>query len=146
MMVPPEDNGVDHMKNIRSRSVRDNLRTADYSTELLRFVYWLMELSLGELILQTEHSSGWSRDAQNGPLVSGCTGALFLWAYKSYYTFRDNNADGEIRRQLIFGEAINQENADEVAKQQMLVDSNDLMKTIMDKQDKLFGDTPRGFT
>lgn len=136
MMVPPAGN--DHMRDIRCRSVRDNLIDADYSKELKRFVQWLMEMSIFDLLSMMELSAGYGRGGQRGPLVTNCTSALYANAIRQYYEFRDKT--GKEGRYLLFvRDAILREQDEDNWKAQQAKDDNDRAKEILDTQDKLFG-------
>lgn len=138
-MVKPEYNGSFHMTTIRSRSVRDNLRLADYSLELRTFVQCLMEMSLSELLEMLEQGTGWVRDKDHGPLITHCTGGLYARAISHYYHFRETSPNGEDRQIVMRGEEVQREAAEDAAREKKHRDLEDLRDYILDEQDRLFG-------
>ena len=145
MMVKPGHNGSLHMTTIRSRSVRDNLRLADYSMELRTFVQSLMEMSLLELLDMLEEGTGWVRDQDHGPLVTHCTSGLYARAISHYYNFRATSANREDRRIVMRGEEVQREAAEDAARIQKRRNLEDLRDYILDKQDRLFGIAPTSY-
>ncbi|RYO77556.1 hypothetical protein DL766_005027 [Monosporascus sp. MC13-8B] len=150
MMVTPVTSGIDHMSVIRGIPVAASLgyaKRAGYSSKLLLFVQWLMEMSIEDMVQQMEKEAGWSRgmDGTGQPLVTKCTSALYVWAFKRYLDFR---ASFDPARQdlIMVEEAIHLQRAEDELHKQQKVAEDILMTDILDKQDKLAGDNPRDHT
>lgn len=133
------------MRDIRSRSAKDNLANADYSEELRRFVQWLMEMTVFELLDTMELEAQYLRTSQDGPLITNCTSALYANAIRKYYEFR-GKAGEEGKHHLFVTDAKIREVNEDNWKSQRAAQANDRMHAILDLQDLLFGSDPTSTT
>ncbi|RYP92882.1 hypothetical protein DL770_001053 [Monosporascus sp. CRB-9-2] len=150
MMVTPVTSGIDHMSVIRGIPVTASLgyaKKAGYSSKLLLFVQWLMEMSVEDMVQQMEKEAGWSRgmSGTGRPLVTKCTSALYVWAFKRYQDFR-TSVDPARQDLIMVEEAIHLQRAEDELDKQQKAAEDILMVDVLDKQDKLVGDKPREYT
>ena len=140
MMITPAHDETDHMKRVRGRSVRDNLRIADYSMELRTFVQSLMEMSMEHLLQMLEQAAGGQRRESGGPpLITNCTSGLYAYAIRGHHAFRANATNPEDRRIVMRDEELRREAAEDAVRFKRYRESAGFRDWVLNEQDKNFG-------